>query len=311
MYAFAITDWDMSPQVTKVPVPEVGPGEVRVRVQASSVNGFEVAVAAGMMRGITGEELPVIMGKDFAGVVEAVGEGVTEYAVGNQVFGVVNHPSAFHSGAFAERLVVPVDAGIARLPKGINIARAGALGLAGTTALQAVEAVAPRKGQTVLISGATGGVGTFAVLLAVATGATVIATSRAGRDADFVERFGAKHTVDHTGDLVGQVREIAPKGVDAVIHLAGETEELASVLAPGGRFASTVGANLEQFEGQDIQVFPILAEVTPERLKRLAAKVAAEKLTVQVQQTFGLKEVNSALASLADGSRGKIAISIP
>jgi len=110
--------------------------------------------------------------------------------------------------------------------------------------------VAPAAGQTVLISGATGGVGAYAVQLAAARGARIIATARPGEAADFVLRLGAAHAVDYTGDLAAQVRSISPGGVDAVIHLAGDGLRFADLVVPGGRFASTPGLGPEQLGGR-------------------------------------------------------------
>jgi len=129
------------------------------------------------------------------------------------------------------------------------VAAAGALGLAGTAALDAVQAVAPRSGEAVLISGATGGVGAIAIQYAVAAGARVIATAQPGPEADFVRDLGADHVVDYTGDLAAQVRAVAPDGVAAAVHLAGDGAQVAGLLADGGRMASTLGYGPDQHPG--------------------------------------------------------------
>jgi NADPH:quinone reductase len=135
-----------------LPAPEPEEGEVLVRVRASSVNGFDVSVANGRLKGMIEHRFPVVLGRDFAGTVEAAGPGVQSPRPGDIVFGVVTK-TTLGDGAFGEYVTAPV-AYTARVPAGLDLAVAGALGLAGTVALAAVDAVAPLPGQTVLISGA-------------------------------------------------------------------------------------------------------------------------------------------------------------
>ncbi|MDI3341525.1 MAG: zinc-binding dehydrogenase [Sphaerobacter sp.] len=200
--------------------------------------------------------------------------------------------------------------GVASIPTGLDTAAAGALGLAGTAALQSIEAVAPTASDTVLISGATGGVGALAVQLAVARGARVIATVRLGEEADFVRDLGAAHTVDYTGDIAAQVRAISPQGVDAVIHPAGDGRALADLLAPGGRFASPVGLGPDQLGRQDVQATSVMATPTPEVLAHLAEEVVAGRLHVPIWRNYRLEEVAQALADFAAPHVGKLAVSI-
>jgi NADPH:quinone reductase-like Zn-dependent oxidoreductase len=193
MRAIALTGFEAAPALHDLPVPRPDAGEILVRVRASSVNGFDVAVAAGYLKGLMAYRFPVVLGKDFAGTVEATGPNVSHVAVGDAVFGVVMKP-VLGDGAFAEYVPVPEDFGVARLPAGLELATAGALGLASTAAWQAVEAVAPAAHETVLVSGATGGVGASAVQFAAARGVRVLATARPGEEADFVRALGASYT---------------------------------------------------------------------------------------------------------------------
>src|SRR5829696_1024480 len=245
MRAFALPAADAPPTVTEVPDPTPGPGEVLVRVAASSLNGFDLSVASGRLQGMMEHRFPVVLGKDFAGTVEAVGEGVTRFAPGDAVLGVVTK-AHLGDGGFGELLVVHEGDFITAVPDGLDLRSAGALGLAGTAALDTLTAAGVQGGQTVLVSGATGGVGALAVQYAAAAGATVIATARPGEEADFVTELGAQHTVDYTGDVPAQVRAIAPDGVDAIVHLAGDGAELAELLAPGGKIGSTMGYGADQ-----------------------------------------------------------------
>ncbi len=156
-----------------------GDGQVLVRVQASSLNGFDIAVANGMLVGMMEHRYPVVLGKDFAGVVETVGTGSDRFAVGDAVFGVVMTPY-LGEGAHAEYLAVSDQYGIARIPKGVDVASAGALGLAGAAALGVLDALDLQPGTTVLVVGATGGVGSIVTQYAAAAGARVIATAQPG-----------------------------------------------------------------------------------------------------------------------------------
>ena len=133
MRAIAMTNFGAAPALLDLPRPEPAEGEVLVRIQASSVNGFDGSVVAGHLHGMMEHRLPIILGKDFAGAVEARGPGASRFAVGEPVFGVVMKP-VLGDGAFAEYVTVPEGLGIARRPADLDVASAGALGLAGTAA---------------------------------------------------------------------------------------------------------------------------------------------------------------------------------
>jgi NADPH:quinone reductase-like Zn-dependent oxidoreductase len=309
MRAFVLPDFKRQPTLADIPTPEAGPSEVLVRVRASSLNGFDLSVAAGMLRGMMEYRFPVVLGKDFAGTIAAVGADATRFAVGDQVFGVVMKPY-LHDGAFGEYLAVAEGYGITRMPEGLGVNQAGALGLAGAGAWDSVEAVAPAAGEAILISGASGGVGAMAVQLAAARGATVIGTAKPGEDTAFVRDLGAGHVVDYTDDLAAQVRAIRPGGVEAVIHLAGDAPQLADLLVPGGRFASTLGVGSDQLVGRDVRATAVMANPEAATLDRLAADVVAGRLRVPIQRTYRLEELGQAMADFAAGTHGKLAVSV-
>ena len=139
MRAVGLTELGAHPQMLELPVPEPTEGEIRVRVRAASVNGFDIAVANGRLKGMMEHRFPVVLGKDFAGTVDAVGAGVTDYAPGDRVFGVVTKPY-LGDGSFAEYVVVHVSTGMAKLPQTVDFPEGGALGLAGAAAMAAVDA---------------------------------------------------------------------------------------------------------------------------------------------------------------------------
>ena len=305
MRAFVVPEQGAAPVVSEVEAPRPATGEVLVRVQASSVNGFDLSVAAGYLAGMMEHRYPVVLGKDFAGTVEAVGEGVTRFAVGQPVYGVVTK-AHLGDGGFGEFVTVSDAIGITALPEGVDVTVAGAVGLAGTAALDALAASAPQPGETVLVSGATGGVGAIAIQYAVAAGARVIATARPGEEEAFVRGLGAQEVVDFTGDLAETVRALALGGVDVILHLAGDPAVLAPLLAEKGRIASLLGFGADQHPAATF----VMAAPSTETLDRLAGDLAAGRLTVPIARTYSLAELPAAFGDFSGGTLGKIAISV-
>jgi NADPH:quinone reductase-like Zn-dependent oxidoreductase len=231
---------------------------------------------------------------------------VSGFAVGDPVFGVVMTPYVGGDGAFAEYLVVGERYGVAKVPDGMDLAVAGALGLAGSAALTALDALALKAGQTLLVAGATGGVGSIAVQYAARAGVRVLATARPGEEADFVHGLGAEQAVDYSGDLAGAVREVAPEGVDAVLHLAGDPHLQAGLLAPGGCLASTLMFGPEQHPA----AVSIIADPAQRSLDRLASDVGAGRLRVPISRTYPLSDAPQALDDFAGGTLGKFAVTV-
>ena len=292
--------------MTELPVRDPGPGELLVEVHASSVNGFDVAVLSGWVRDFMEYRFPLVPGKDFAGRVAAVGDGVSGFAVGDPVFGVVMTPYVGSDGAFAEYLVVGEQYGVAGVPAGLDLAVAGALGLAGSAALTALDALSLKAGQTLLVAGATGGVGAIAVQYATRAGVRVLATARPGEEADLVHDLGAEQAVDWSGDLGDAVRTVAPEGVDAVMHLAGDPHMQVGLLAPGGCLASTLMFGPDQHPA----AVSIIADPARATLDRLASDVVAGRLRVPISRTYPLADAPQALADFAGGTLGKLAVSV-
>ena len=288
------------PTVMRLDVPEPAAGEVRVRVRAASVNGFDLAVAGGMQAGVMEHRFPVVLGKDFAGTVDAVGEGVDRYALGDRVFGVVTKPY-LGDGSFGEYVTVPASVGIAHLPEQIDFVQGAAIGLAGVAAAMAVDAAQLRPGHTVLIAGATGGVGNQAVQYAARAGATVLATARAGAEQTLVSKLGAGEVFDYTGDLSSALRARYPDGVDAVLHLAGDPVPLLALVRPGGRLVSTLVMTADQLPADDVTVVPVYTNPDAATLDRCAQHALSGGRTV-VQATFPLEQTAQALELFAGGT---------
>jgi NADPH:quinone reductase-like Zn-dependent oxidoreductase len=308
MRAVALAQVPGTLEVTEADTPRPRAGELLVKVAASSVNGFDLGTAAGYLQGMMEHRFPLIPGKDFAGTVEAVGEGVEGYAAGDAVFGVVTKPH-LGTGSMAQYVTVPTAVVVARLPEGVSVRDAGALGLAGTAAFDGLAALGPIEGRTVLISGATGGVGALAVQLAAAQGARVIATAKPGAESDFVGALAEVHLVDYTQDLPAQVRAHAPDGVDAVLHLAGDLAELTALTRDGGAVVSALAAP-DAPEGRTLRTAMIMASPSVDTLATLAGHVAAGALSVPVTSVYDLDQAAAAFAAFGAGAVGKIALTV-
>jgi NADPH:quinone reductase-like Zn-dependent oxidoreductase len=321
MRALAVLTRGAAPAVIDLKTPEPGPDQVRVAVRAASINGFDLAVAGGYLWDRLPHRFPVILGRDYAGTVEAVGtqdrqtggvsgvSGVSGVAVGDRVAGV-NTAMELGPGPIAEAFVVAADT-LTAVPAGLSDAQAAALGLAGITAFDAITELALTTRDTVLVVGAAGGVGSFAVQLAAATGARVIGTARPGPATDFVRGLGAAEVIDYTGDLAAAVRAVAADGVSAVLHAAGDPTASATALAPGGRFVSVLGATSEQIGRDDITTTAVMATYAPRKLATLLAKVATGELTVSIAGSYALADAPAALAAFGEGKLGKIVITTP
>ena len=312
MRAFVLTELGAELEVTDIEIPEPAEFEVRVRVHAASVNGFDLAVAAGYVKDMIEHRFPVVLGKDFAGVVDAVGPGVVDYAAGDRVFGVVTKPY-LGDGSFADYVTVPVAVGLAKLPDSVDFTTGAALGLAGAAAQDSFDAAEVQSGQTVLVAGATGGVGNQTVQLAKNVGATVIATAATDAEKALVTSLGADTTVDHTLDpseLVAAVRKTYPEGVDVVFHFAGDPTILLGALRPGGRLVSTLIGSPDQVPTEDATVIGIYADPAPATLDRLATDNAGNATQVTIQGTFGLDQAPGAFAAFGSGTLGKVVITL-
>ncbi len=312
MKAFTLAALDTPPSLRHdLPDPAAREHEVLVRVHASSVNPVDGAIAAGMLAQMLDHEFPVVLGRDYAGVVEQVGPSVTAFAPGDEVFGFVPHAApAVGAGAWAELIVVPDDESIARAPTGVDVGAAGAAPLAAITALTALDALGTGAGDTVLIVGATGGVGSLAVQLAAAAGATVIAPGLP-EDAAFLHELGAGTVLERDADLAAAVLAAHPGGIDALLDVVSYTPDaldaFAAALKPGGRAASPNSA-----AGDGPGRANVMASPSTENLQRVAQLLQDGTLRVPIQRTYGFDQAGEALQALGTThTQGKLALTIP
>jgi NADPH2:quinone reductase len=297
--AFALDGFDSPPRLRDdLPEPHPADDQLLVRVRASSVNPVDAAAAGGVLKEMLPHEFPVTLGRDFAGVVEAVGSGVTRYRAGDEVYGFlpIANPTV-HDGSWAELIAVPEDDFVAAKPRNVDMASAGAAPLAAITALAARDALAPVRDETVLVIGATGGVGTFFVQLAAEAGAHVIASAFA-EDEGYLRDLGVREILDRNA-------EWAAHGVDAILDLVSYAPQDA-FLKEGGRLASTLGA-----AGEGPQRFNLVAQPTAANLRRLAELLDSGALRVHIQRSWELAEAADALHALGSShTQGKLGLRI-
>lgn len=297
--------------IAEVADPSPGPGQVLIEVAAASVNPFDLQIVLGTFKDYLPVLFPYVVGMDCAGRVAAVGEGVARFAVGDEVFGMLRETP----GSVAELAVAPADSPlIERRPAGLDAVRAAAVPEVGMTALTLMRAAAPRPGETVLVLGASGGIGMVLVPLAVAAGAAVIATAAADDDA-YVRGLGAAAIVDHTaGDPIEQAQRQQPDGVDVLFNLALDGTalvEAARALRPGGRLVSARPIWDRSSVRSDVAVESPLLAADPGDLAGLGRSVLSGAIPVEVQQVYPFERAARAFVDhLEAHSRGKRVIAV-
>jgi NADPH:quinone reductase-like Zn-dependent oxidoreductase len=278
--------------------PHAGAGQVRVRVTATSVNPFDTKVRAGYLHEMMPLTFPAGSGSDAVGVVDEVGEGVSDVAPGDEVFGL--------SQAGAAELAVLYA--WARVPESWTTEQAAAAGLAASTAVAGLDAVGGARGGTILIEGAAGGVGTAAVQIAKARGAKVIGTASEANH-DFLRSLGAI-PVSYGPGLADRVADVAPDGIDAALDLAGSGSlgELVAIVGDRSRVASAA-----DFTAQSQGVAMVVGNAAAaENLAHIAELAAAGKFTPVVTETFTLDRLADAQSRIEEGhTRGKIVVTVP
>ncbi|MEV0388637.1 NADP-dependent oxidoreductase [Nonomuraea sp. NPDC050643] len=288
-------------KVMEVPVPQAGPGQVRVRVRAAGVQPFDAAVREGWLPAYLEDPgFPRIPGNEFAGVVDQVGDGVTGVAAGDEVLGF----SALF--AYAECIVVPGTSVTAK-PAGVPWEVAGGLTSGVQTAELAIDRVGLADGETLLVHGAAGSVGTAAVQIARRRGATVIGTAREVNH-DHLRELGAVPVVYGEG-LADRVRALAPGGIDAALDGAGghALEVSIELVKERGRIVTLV----EHVKAAALGVRLVQGERTAERLGRYATLYAEGAFAFPVRRTYRLEEAADAHREIESGhGQGKVVITI-
>ena len=281
-----------------VQVPQPGPGQVRVRVRAAGVNALDGKIRSGALEAVFPTSLPVIPGYEVSGTVDAVGSGVTNVSVGDEVFGWSD------TGAYAEYALATT---VAPKPAELDWERAVALPVAGETAERVLNLLGVASGETLLIHGAAGAVGTIVVQLAAARGARVIGT--AGPDnQDYVASLGAAATLYGDG-LVERVQALAPDGVDAVLDVAGKGALEDSITLRGGTDRIVT---LADFRAHHLGITFANGgqERSAERLSALAQEAAIGKVATTVTAYPLARAATAQEVSDAGHIRGKLVLTV-
>jgi NADPH2:quinone reductase len=296
-----------------LPVPKVDANEVLIAVQSAGVAVWDTQIRKSLAF-INQPKFPYVLGSDGSGVVAAIGNAVTRFKIGDAVYAYCwDNPKG---GFYAEFVAVPSDCA-AQLPKGVSLDAAGALGASGLTALSGVDrALRLKRGDTVLIHGASGAVGTLALQLAKLRGARVLATASGDEGLALVKRLGADVSVDgRNGDITAAAREFAPDGVDAVLAFAGGAalEKCLDALRSGGRVAYPTGVEPVPQSRTGLTIIPFDALFGDQKIQfaQLNEAIESAHFEVPIAATFGLAEAADAHRRVEAGRlAGKVVLKI-
>lgn len=294
-----------------LPVPAVDAGEVLIALNTAGVGPWDADIRAGWYP--FGEpRFPIILGTDGSGVVAVAGARVRRLQAGDKVYSYSwDNPKG---GFYAEYVAVEANK-VGHVPEGLSLPRAGAIPTIGLTALQGVDdALQIKKGEAVVIHGASGGVGTLAVQFAKLRGARVFATASGEDGVALVRSLGADAVVDGKHDDIALAfRDFEPDGADAALLLAGgdQLEQVADTLRPGGRLAYPNGVEPEPKKRRGIKIIPYDAVSGAREFQRLNRAVQAAKLKIPIGSEYPLDHADYAHRRLAEGHvLGKIVLRV-
>lgn len=314
MRAIAVPQFGGAPEKVEIPKPSPGPGEILVHLAAAGVNPFDWKIADGLFQGAKPHVFPLVLGVDGAGTVEAIGPGVTRFAVDDGVFGHFFHDPV-GAGTYAEYVVAPESIAIALRPRGMYSDQGAAVPLPAMTALNALDelGLAPRK--VLMIVGAAGGIGSFAVQLASNEGITTLAAAR-GSHSTFLHKLGASRVYDASSAAFREeVRAGYPDGVDALLDVANTGDAFAAnveLVKSGGTVVSTRGgATAELTASRGLRGVNIDLQPKAEYLDRISKEFVNGRLRVPLEQKRPLDEAAEALEASRNGTlRGKTVLMI-
>lgn len=278
--------------------PTVGPGEVRIRVLAASINPVDWKMRSGEARERFPVEFPGILGRDVAGIVESLGEGVTGFAEGDKVFALARR-------TYAELCVVKATE-LATIPQGLDMVAAGTVPLVSLTGDQLIRsATEVQPGQTILLTGAAGSVGRCALFCALELGAKVIAGVRK-KQIDEVLALGATAAID-----LGSDEELARVGLlDGVADTIGGklAPKLLAKVKPGGTYGSVLGPPQDAALHPLVRIKPMMAQPNPQTVAHYGEALREGKLTLPLDRAMPLSEAAEAQARAEKGGVGKIVL---
>jgi NADPH:quinone reductase len=300
--------------MAEMPTPDPGQGQVLLKLRAAGMNPMDRTLASGDWKPMPAT-FPMVLGADFAGVVEKLGGGTSRFSVGDDLFGQLLIAPLGSAGTYAEYVAVTEDAPLAKVPTGLDDVVAAALPTAGGAGLALVDLLEPLADKTVLIVGAGGGVGSFATQFAANAGGNVIANVH-DDDADRMRAYGATETIDHTAvSLPDAVRRAHPAGIDALLDLVSDASgfaALASVVRPGGSAVTTrYVADEGALRASGITGVNFALPMSSQLLERVAQAVADGRIVAPPITRISLEDAPDALdPAQAPPASGKTVITL-
>ncbi len=300
-------------KIQTLPLPQIESNEVLIRVEAAGVGAWDPYEREGRFVEITGRKpkFPYVLGTDGAGTIAAVGKDVSHFKEGDRVYAAeLANPKG---GFYAQYTAVKAD-NISFIPGHLSIEQAAVLPTDGLTALTGLEKVLDLKsGQSLMVFGASGGIGHLALQLAKRLGAKVFAIASGDDGVQLAKKLGADIAVDGRGDdVLNAAREFAPNGIDAALVTAGgpETDQALSAIRRGGRIAYPHGVMPEPTAPDGVETEAYDGENSPALIEKLNALIDSGPFDVHVGQTFALDEVSKAHQALDEHHLGKFALRI-
>jgi NADPH:quinone reductase-like Zn-dependent oxidoreductase len=269
-------------EIVELPDPHAGPGQIRIRVRAAGINATEWKLRKGLLS--FGAMLPQTTGRDVAGIVDEIGEGVTDVALGDRVFGVSD------DGAGAAELALLTYR--APIPPALGFVDAAALPVALETATRSLDQLGVGSGTTLLINGAAGGIGSTAVQLAVARGARVIGTASTANH-DYLRLLGAE-PITYGDGMAGRVRALAPAGVDVALDVAGSGVLPELIELAGGPENVVTLADFDGAKQHEVRFSNGFHGHAFHALAEIGTLIAAGRFWLPVERTYPLAEIAAA-----------------
>jgi NADPH:quinone reductase-like Zn-dependent oxidoreductase len=300
-------------KVQTLTIPEIRSDEILVRVESAGVGVWDPLELEGFFARITNQKpsFPYILGSDGAGTVVAVGEDVSKFKEGDRIYGFSSFDG--RTGFYSEYAVVKAEAA-SLLPKGLSLESAGAMPVDAMTALRGLDdSLQLKSGESVMIFGASGGIGHLAIQLAKRMGARVFAVASGADGVAFAKRLGADIVVDgRKDDVVAAAQDFAPDGLDAVLLTAGGdiAEKALTAVKKGGRVAYPHGVELKGAVRSDIKVTDYDGWPDPEAINKLNGLIQSGQFEVHVAHAYPLEQATEAHKALKTHYLGKLALKV-
>jgi NADPH2:quinone reductase len=296
----------------KLPVPALDEHEVLIALHTAGVGVWDAEMRSGWLPGGGKPKFPMVLGTDGSGTVAAMGSHIRRYKLGEAVYSYSFENPIGKGGFYAEYVAMDADK-VAPIPRGLDLSRAGAIPTTGLTAIQGIDdALKLRRDETIIIHGASGGVGTLAVQFAKLRGARVLGTASGDDGVALVRKLGADVAIDgKSGDIQTAAHEFAPDGVDAVLGFVGgeSLEKCVAAIHSGGRLAYPNGIRPEPRKRPGIRIIPYDAVPGVAQFTQLTMAVEAAKVHVVIAATFPLTDAARSHERIAKGHvLGKIVL---